>query len=165
MATVYKAFKYHNGIKIYVSILSWIFETSTTIIPMLEDNSSKYLVRWWIDKEQRHVARSFVRERKRSTRFALFKKRRDGASRQNSQKANNTRWDGGGWHLSKRITSDATSRDKVAWVSFVIADRASSYVLPSAPAGARSSLVPAESRCSDPVSPNVSRQIYDPSLR
>lgn len=162
MATVYKAFKYHNGIKIYVSILSWIFETSITVIPMLEDNS-KYLVRWRIDKEQRHVARSFVRKRKRSTWFALFKKRRDGASRQNLQKANNTRWDGG--NLSKRITSDATSRDKVAWVSFVIADRASSYVLPSAPAGIRSSLVSAESRCSDPVSPNVSRQIYDPPLR
>lgn len=39
------------------------------------------------------------------------------------------RWrDGGGRYLSKRITSDATSRDKVAWVSFVITDRASSYV-------------------------------------
>lgn len=91
--------RFSLAIKIYISILSWIFEVSLD------------------EEKKKEIDSTHPIQEKEGCRFsARFAE-------------SVIRWrDGGGRYLSKRITSDATSRDKVAWVSFVITDRASSYV-------------------------------------
>lgn len=128
--------RFSLAIKIYISILSWIFEVS-------------FIGRG--KKERDRLDSPYSRKGGMPLLGKICRKRNTLAGRR--------------WTISLEKDHFWCHFSRQGGVGFIRYYRSSLVLRTSAPAGARSSLVPAESRCSDPVSPNVSRQIYDPPLR